>query len=103
MRWLIPLVLAGCAAAQDVQEAPKPSQPAGQHLTLQCGTHGAVQGGLAAAGQDVMARGVTHGGRILELYISPDGRWTMVLNLPSGEACLYLGGEAWTADRGNST
>ncbi|MEM9221076.1 MAG: hypothetical protein AAGB11_01565 [Pseudomonadota bacterium] len=34
--------------------------------------------------------------RVLELYASPNGSWTAILTLPSGQSCVVASGEAWT-------
>lgn len=34
--------------------------------------------------------------RVLELFASPNGSWTAILTLPSGQSCVVASGEAWT-------
>lgn len=34
-------------------------------------------------------------GALVELYVSPGGGWTMLMNLPGGPACLFATGEEW--------
>jgi hypothetical protein len=41
--------------------------------------------------------GVAAGGNLMVLYTSPEGSWTVVVENPSGIACLAASGEGWQA------
>ena len=41
--------------------------------------------------------GVAAGGNLMVLYTSPGGSWTVVVENPSGMACLAASGEGWQA------
>ncbi|MEM8662977.1 MAG: hypothetical protein AAGF49_02495 [Pseudomonadota bacterium] len=40
--------------------------------------------------------GLQNDRRVLELYASPNGSWTAILTMPSGQSCVVASGEAWT-------
>ena len=42
-----------------------------------------------------VSMGVTDQGTILEILAGPDGNWTMIETLPSGQACLVANGQMW--------
>jgi len=39
--------------------------------------------------------GLTADGRLLELYASPAGTWTLLLTTPNGVSCVVTFGDAW--------
>jgi hypothetical protein len=39
--------------------------------------------------------GVTPRGHVVEILVSPTGTWTLLLNKPTGEACMISSGRAW--------
>lgn len=47
-------------------------------------------------GETQRSYGLQNDRRVLELYASPDGSWTALLTLPSGQSCVVAAGEAWT-------
>ncbi len=42
-----------------------------------------------------MARGLTLDGQVLELLVSEEGSWTIIVTRPSGISCLVTAGQAW--------
>lgn len=46
-------------------------------------------------GEEVRAVGMNEAGGVVEVYVSPDRTWTMVLSLPSGLTCFVQSGDAW--------
>lgn len=47
-------------------------------------------------GEVLAARGAMPENRgAIELYVSPAGSFTMLVVLPSGTACVMMGGEGW--------
>lgn len=47
-------------------------------------------------GETQRSFGLQNDSRVLELYASPDGSWTALLTMPSGQSCVVAAGEAWT-------
>ncbi|HYB09050.1 MAG TPA: hypothetical protein VEJ16_05215 [Alphaproteobacteria bacterium] len=39
--------------------------------------------------------GVTTTGRVLELYVSPKGDWALLVDAPTGPACVLASGDGW--------
>lgn len=42
-----------------------------------------------------VAHGVTAGGRMLQVFVSKGGTWTIVVVLPDGRACVVSHGDGW--------
>lgn len=79
------VVLAGPAAGQVV-----------------CGDRNKVSEKLTDDHREVtQGQGLTHDGRLVELFASPDGTWTIVITMPSQgpdaelKTCLVAHGESW--------
>ena len=47
----------------------------------------------------VIAVGLSNNGKMLEVYSSESGSWTIVVVDPYGEACVVASGEAWAVQR----
>ena len=45
--------------------------------------------------ETVESIGLTTGGSLLEIYVSPAGTWTAVLTTPNGPSCLVEAGTNW--------
>ena len=41
------------------------------------------------------ATAVTANGVIMEILVSPDGTWTLIMVWPNGRACFYASGDGW--------
>ena len=46
-------------------------------------------------GEAKVADGITEGGALAELWLSPAGSWTLVIILPNGHACMLASGQNW--------
>ena len=47
-------------------------------------------------GEKVVARGLsTTGKRMLEIFVSENGSWTVVMSEPNGRSCVLVTGESW--------
>lgn len=45
-----------------------------------------------------IARGLAAGGRLMEVFSSPDGNtWTLLLTTPDGTSCLMGEGQGWSS------
>lgn len=41
------------------------------------------------------AVGLTEGGKVMEITVSPDGTWTLITSWPDGQACVLDSGKGW--------
>ncbi|MGQ0683494.1 hypothetical protein [Bradyrhizobium sp.] len=39
--------------------------------------------------------GLSNRGHLVEMFVSPDGSWSILLSQPDGRSCLVDAGEAW--------
>jgi len=46
-------------------------------------------------GETKVGSGVTTTGRVLELFASPKGDWAILVDVPTGPACVLASGDAW--------
>ena len=46
-------------------------------------------------GEEVRAVGMSETGTVIEVYVSPERTWTMLVSLPDGKTCMVQAGEAW--------
>jgi hypothetical protein len=61
-----------------------------------CGPRQAIVDGLAANFMEKRtAMGLTGAGQLLEIFVSPNGTWTIVVTVPSGQACIVAIGDTW--------
>ncbi len=42
-----------------------------------------------------ISMGVTTGGGIVEVFVSPEGSWTLVVTQPNSMSCLIAAGQDW--------
>lgn len=69
---------------------------AGAQVTI-CGDRDAIAGKLAADYSERQAAlGLAADGRLVEVFASPTGTWTLLLTRPDGQACVVIHGESWT-------
>lgn len=63
----------------------------------QCAAMDAVANQLDAKYSEApVAAGLTHDGRLLQVYATNDGEtWTIVLSKPDGSSCVTMAGEGW--------
>ena len=63
-----------------------------------CGPRAEIAARLAGEFAEVpIGRGLSADGRMVEVFASADGSWTLVATRPDGHACLAAVGEAWEA------
>jgi hypothetical protein len=63
-----------------------------------CGERAELVRRLAAEFAEVpVGRGLSADGRMVEVFASPEGSWTLVATRPDGQTCLAAAGEAWEA------
>ncbi len=98
--WCIVLVLAlaPLAAIALVLVAALLAGPAAAQLPFAaaCGDRADVLAQLEAKFKErPRARGMTRGGAVVELLVSDDGSFTILLTLPSSRTCLQATGEDW--------
>jgi hypothetical protein len=41
------------------------------------------------------AIGVTPNGHLMEVFVSEQGTWTLLMSLPNGTSCILAAGEGW--------
>ena len=88
-RWCL-VAAAAWAAPASAQMAPGQVPP--------CGPRAIVIEQLARDfGEVVVSRGLASNGTMLELLVSPQGTWTMLISLPNGHSCFGAAGEMWEA------
>ena len=46
-------------------------------------------------GEVEVGRGLSNRGHLVELFVSPEGSWTMLLSRPDGLSCLGDAGQVW--------
>lgn len=62
----------------------------------QCAPHEEVVSLLSERYQENQkAMGVVGDSRIIELFVSADGSWTLVMTQPTGRACIIAAGQNW--------
>ena len=49
-----------------------------------------------AYGEVPVAMGLVADGRVVEVFASGNGSWTIIVTKPTGQACGILAGEAWS-------
>lgn len=63
---------------------------------LPCGDRTAIVKKLEAQFKEVgQARGLVSDTRIIEVFVSPDKNWTMLVSFPNGMSCIMASGQAW--------
>jgi len=61
-----------------------------------CGKRAEILAGFAMAYHEVQsAIGITEGGGLIEVLVSPSGTWTMVVTKPGGLTCVIGTGRDW--------
>ena len=70
--------------------------PAAAQSTPQCGPYDAVKAVLLDKYEEVrIGRGITARGMMMELYVSPEGEWSIIETTPKGRSCLRSDGFNW--------
>lgn len=61
-----------------------------------CGSHQSVSEKLKKSYTETpVSMGVTTTGGIIEVFVSPEGSWTLVVTQPNGMSCLIAAGQDW--------
>lgn len=72
---------------------------AGAQAATQCGPHKMLTEALGKQFKESrQAIGISGAAAVVELYVSPQGSWTMVSTNARGLACVIATGEAWQAE-----
>lgn len=91
MRFLIPAVLSFFAVSAHAQERPS------VQITAQCDPYEITKSGLASKYGETRAGAGMMDGYIIELWLSPDGSFSVLLTTPQGLSCLIGSGNEWQA------
>lgn len=63
---------------------------------LPCGERAEIVEMLEAKYKEVgQARGLVSNTRIVEIFVSPDKNWTMLVSFPNGSSCIMASGQEW--------
>ncbi len=87
--------------ASSVQGANTPSLPASggplpPGLAIPCGKHADVVRMLRQNfGEGPIGQGLAHTGAVAEVFIGPNGTWTIVATSPDGTTCMIGSGQSW--------
>jgi hypothetical protein len=74
----------GAVAAPPVQADP-----------MTCAERNDIVAKLANYREEAEAIGLNKDGTLLEVFVSPQGTWTVLLSSPQGQSCIAAIGEAW--------
>jgi len=74
----------GISAAMPAQAAP-----------MNCAEREAIVAKLTNYQEEAEAIGLNKDGTLLEVFVSPQGTWTVLLSSPQGQSCIAAIGEAW--------
>jgi F0F1-type ATP synthase membrane subunit c/vacuolar-type H+-ATPase subunit K len=92
MTRFLKMLLAALAFGLALLASAAAQAPAG----LACGKHDEVVAQLGKLfGERRLGQGLADGGFIIELFVSPQGSFTVFATTPRGRSCLIASGEAW--------
>lgn len=61
-----------------------------------CGERADIVGALLQGhDEQPVADGLAGSGGVVELFLSPNGSWTLIMTLPQGKTCLLSSGTNW--------
>jgi len=63
--------------------------------TMNCAEREAIVAKLTNYKEEAEAIGLNKDGTLLEVFVSPQGTWTVLLSSPQGQSCIAAIGEAW--------
>jgi hypothetical protein len=63
--------------------------------TMNCAERTDIVAKLANYKEEAEAIGLNKDGTLLEVFVSPEGTWTVLLSSPEGKSCIAAIGEAW--------
>jgi hypothetical protein len=92
------IVLGAMVAVMGALSAPGSLQAAGPIAEVLCEPRSRLIARLAAIGADRPAgQGLRDPDTVLEIWVTPHGRWTLVQSHAGGTACILAMGEGWEA------
>lgn len=62
---------------------------------MNCAERNDIVAKLANYSEEAEAIGLNKDGTLLEVFVSPQGTWTVLLSSPQGQSCIAAIGEAW--------
>lgn len=63
---------------------------------VQCAKHNTLVGMLAKKySENPIAMGTVNEDRFMQLFVSPQGSWTILVTKTNGEACIVAAGQNW--------
>ena len=63
---------------------------------VQCAKHNTLVGMLTKKySENPVAMGTVNEDRFMQLFVSPEGSWTILITKTDGEACIVAAGENW--------
>ena len=92
--WIRPLVLVLAAGIGLAVAVPAKADPA-KADPMNCAQRDAIVAKLADYKEEAEAIGLNKDGTLLEVFVSPQGTWTVLLSSPQGQSCIAAIGEAW--------
>jgi hypothetical protein len=60
-----------------------------------CADRAAIIKKLVGYHEEAEAIGLNNDGTLLEVFVSPQGTWTVLVSSPQGHSCIAAIGEAW--------
>ena len=63
--------------------------------SLNCAEREAILAKLTNYKEEPEAIGLNTDGTLLEVFVSPQGTWTVLFSSPQGQSCIAAIGEAW--------
>src|SRR5262245_5959000 len=62
---------------------------------MNCAERSSIVAKLSNYKEEAEAIGLNKDGTLLEVFVSPEGTWTVLLSSPQGQSCIAAIGEAW--------
>jgi len=62
---------------------------------MNCAERAAIVAKLVGYHEEPEAIGLNNDGTLLEVFVSPQGTWTVLVSSPQGQSCIAAIGEAW--------
>lgn len=89
------LALAGVMPLEAQQASQTPPPSAQPQTAMNCAERDAIVEKLAVYQEEAEAIGLNKDGTLLEVFVSPQGTWTVLLSSPQGQSCIAAIGEGW--------
>jgi hypothetical protein len=62
---------------------------------MNCAERATIVAKLVGYREEPEAIGLNNDGTLLEVFVSPQGTWTVLVSSPQGQSCIAAVGEAW--------